>query len=330
MLSNLLKHKLQKFTIRYVPVKYRQIIFNKKLSLGYILPDYTRRTKTTDFPRILQIETHSYCNGFCTCCPYGKVKVSMGKMSWSMYKKVIDEASNYKVDRISLYLNNEPTLDMELVKKIEYAKSKCPIANIHISTNASLLTEIVSLGLVNHLDSITISVQGGPIKEKYEKCMVGLNFERCMKNIDFMLSLVNSGKYNLKIQNVLISNVIRDKSTIDFQRNYWKKRGIKFPDFGRYTSRASFLQKEKISKKKNIRGCALGQIPLNHINIIYNGDVLLCCMDWKREIILGNVGKQSIYEIWHSKAYEDIRDVIYNKKETNSNFLCNRCEHAMK
>jgi radical SAM protein with 4Fe4S-binding SPASM domain len=49
-------------------------------------------------------------------------------------------------------------------------------------------------------------------------------------------------------------------------------------------------------------------------NILSNGDVILCCENYSKKIILGNVEKSSIKEIWDSKKYQNIRNLIYKKK----------------
>ena len=60
---------------------------------------------------------------------------------------------------------------------------------------------------------------------------------------------------------------------------------------------------------KIIRGCST---PLTTFNIMYNGDVILCCNDFSNKLILGNVNVLSINEIWNSKKYQKIREMLYN------------------
>ena len=48
-------------------------------------------------------------------------------------------------------------------------------------------------------------------------------------------------------------------------------------------------------------------------NILYNGDVIMCCNDYTKKIILGNVKDESIKEIWNSKKYQSIREFVFDK-----------------
>ncbi|PIU03006.1 MAG: radical SAM protein, partial [Candidatus Diapherotrites archaeon CG09_land_8_20_14_0_10_32_12] len=50
--------------------------------------------------------------------------------------------------------------------------------------------------------------------------------------------------------------------------------------------------------------------------------------DWKREVVLGNVKTQSIYEIWNGRKYSKIRRMVNGKIEGPPNFICKRCEAA--
>ncbi len=59
--------------------------------------------------------------------------------------------------------------------------------------------------------------------------------------------------------------------------------------------------------------------------IYWNGDAALCNHDWDRKDPLGDLNKNSIYEIWHNRAYQRMRDAHcgYGKLET----LCEKCDH---
>jgi len=111
--------------------------------------------------------------------------------------------------------------------------------------------------------------------------------------------------------------------------NFWRSKGIKNINyFDNPTNRAgnvSFLPK---IKKKSIHGC--NSIWANSMmHILYNGDVVLCCMDWKREVILGNIREESLYNIWNSEIYCITRKMRDGKIESHSNFICKRCDASL-
>jgi len=253
-------------------------------------------------------------------------------MSDELYRKIIDECSHHGIDKISLYLFNEPLLDKKIIERLRYAKTKNPKSQIRLSTNASLLTEKMSSELVDVVDYIYLSIQGGITdKEKYEKIM-GLNYDKMYKNIMGFIALVKTDKYNLRISNMAVNNVISFENEQDHakEKEFWGNAGIKTLNFGGFSTWANQINPNSANYSKNIRGCSLKHRPLTHIHVVENGDVILCCRDWNRGYILGNLQHSTISDIWNSSEYWDIIKKIYHGKEASNNFICYRCEDAIR
>jgi radical SAM protein with 4Fe4S-binding SPASM domain len=47
------------------------------------------------------------------------------------------------------------------------------------------------------------------------------------------------------------------------------------------------------------------------MHITFAGDVILCCQDWRRRNIIGNLRQRSLLDIWNSDAYNQYRNDIY-------------------
>ncbi|PIU72257.1 hypothetical protein COS79_03850 [Candidatus Woesearchaeota archaeon CG06_land_8_20_14_3_00_33_13] len=282
-----------------------------------------------EFPRYIIIQTTSYCNANCIICPYGSLvkKQPQGLMDLDTYHKIIDEASSYDVERILLYLMNEPLMDKDIVSKINYAKEKNPNTMVHIVSNGSLLNKKLSIDLINSkLDYIEFSVLANR-KESYRKIM-HLDFNRTIKGI---LNFIKIARMQNKGNDYININITRTPSLLpteekDGMINFWREAGIKNINyFDMPISRAgnvSFLPKVK---HNSVKGCE--SIWANEMmHILYNGDVILCCMDWKREVVLGNIKKESIYQIWNGERYNQIRKMRDGKIESPPSFICKRCE----
>ena len=61
------------------------------------------------------------------------------------------------------------------------------------------------------------------------------------------------------------------------------------------------------------------------IHILYNGDVIICCNDYHREVVFGNLNKQNIAEIFSSDEYREVKDILSGRSPVPNNFLCLRC-----
>ena len=64
-------------------------------------------------------------------------------------------------------------------------------------------------------------------------------------------------------------------------------------------------------------------IPCYKMSVDINGDVILCCSDWHRTMILGNVLTDNIYSIWNNSKYREIRTQLI--RNDRSNKLCEKC-----
>lgn len=251
-------------------------------------------------------------------------------MDDSLFKKIIDECNQYHgIERIIVYLNNEPLTDPYLIERINYAKERVPWVNVHILTNGSLLTDKLADKLINSkLDWIGFSLHGIE-KETFEEAM-GLNYGLTFKRV---LNFIEKSKTRRNIKDFIMITFLRHKYLTQEEKEetikFWRDKGVeRISYFDGPVSRAGNVKDLPQARHKKICGCT--SIWANEmIHIVENGDVILCCMDWKREIVLGNVRKQDIYEIWNSKIYNEIRDKRDGKIDSEDNFICKRCEAAI-
>lgn len=69
-------------------------------------------------------------------------------------------------------------------------------------------------------------------------------------------------------------------------------------------SRGGAADIEKEKRKTDFKKCP----DIRTLIICYNGDIILCCQDYFKKYIMGNVMEKSILEIWNS--YKDIREKL--------------------
>ncbi len=64
----------------------------------------------------------------------------------------------------------------------------------------------------------------------------------------------------------------------------------------------------------NTRGAIGCELPFYQMNVLFNGDAIVCCHDWKRATVVGNVKTSSLKSIWNSERMNGIRRLIIRKK----------------
>lgn len=278
------------------------------------------------FPKEIQIETNTACNATCIMCPYPEVSKELppGRMKEEMYQHILAQCAEEKtLWRIEPFLNNEPFTDKRLVSWIKIAKQMVPHAIVTVTTNGSLVTPAITDQLIHSgLDGIWFSFNGAT-KETYEKIM-GLSFEKVKKNIDYLLSVKPQ---SLRVfTNMIETEPMRGE--IEENIRNWQSLGVQ-SGASPLVNRAGNVKNfdELNYKPVNPRPVRICELLYHKMYIGYNGDVLLCCMDWRRRVVLGNTSQQSLREIWQGEKYEHYRR-LHEEGRFDELELCSTCSYV--
>jgi radical SAM protein with 4Fe4S-binding SPASM domain len=285
------------------------------------------------FPPIVQMETNSFCSGSCVFCPYRSVrgKTENSLMPDHVFKKIMDECSLYAVESVYLCLMNEPLTDKRIIDFINYAKLKNPGAKIKLITNAQFLSDNIARQLIDsRLDEIRFSVHGWT-EDTYNKVM-GMAFKKELDNMENFLKLAQGTA--IKMGMVCIWTKYFKKGDYYLAYEFCKRHKIDF-GLGEVCNMAENLDAASLAalgikkiRRKKLRGC-IDNWPLISIHIMHDGDVVACCIDWRKEIVLGNVRKDTLYNIWNGKPYQDFRGKVYKNRPSENNFICKRCSASI-
>ncbi len=286
------------------------------------------RRPIPSFPRTIQIQTFTGCNADCIFCPYGVTYGTQpkGKMTRELFRKIIDEAAGHGVRRISPYLMNEPLMDRDLFDKIRYINETIPECRVVVTSNGHFLTPPVVdkiLDMGEGIHELYISFQGID-KESYEKTMRGnMNFDRTLANVDHFLE--TQGRRNLQRPKLWITMV--DTAVIDARRGvaYWRSRGVA----SKYTTLenrgGNIKDAENFSRTRAMSYYMTCTRLFKQAYIMFNGDLVLCCVDYSREQVLGNITDSSISDVWNGRVARDIRR-LYLGQKFDKLPLCGHCK----
>lgn len=262
----------------------------------------------------IQIQTIDACNSKCIKCPHSKLPHTKRKIDDDVFVKIITELKlHFKGDiGIDLWLQNEPLMDDSLYKRAQFIRKVIPKSRLNISTNCLLLPKYKN-EIIKHIDFAGLKLFGWDA-ESY--------------------NLVHRTDITQKYYNEMrdaITEVINEKK-LDAACQIWNKEGIKPEDLGnpmiwhdlRY-SRAGFLNGNKI-KRERLEGCLRDKH--KYFNFLHDGTLILCCMDYIRESVIGNIKHQSLSEIINSNLYKNMLAKVEGKIESAKDFICKKCELA--
>jgi len=274
------------------------------------------------FPNTIRIETTNACNAKCVICPHRKMQRPISYMGDDLFNRIIDECAEYSCSNVHLHNFGEPLLDKNLSKRIRYAKKK-GIKRVIIFSNGSLLTaqranELMDAGL----DEIKISFDGAT-KQEFEDIRFPLKFDTVVTNIKELVRVRNLNKFPLKISVACHSTSDKDETMRSLEN---------------CVDEFCFGKVHNWADSEGPRSAGI-QIPLRStirkpcsrvwrtFTMLSNGDVALCCLDYEGKVVLGNVSTASIFEIWNSKSYNQLR-LFHKTAQQDQITICKNCSKS--
>ena len=250
-------------------------------------------------------------------------------MDFSLYKKIIDEVKDYVFD-VNLFHRGEPLINPRIIDMIKYANENKIKTRIH--TNGALLNENLSRELIKSgLNLISFSFDGYS-KETYEKNRINATYEDTIGNIITFLKIKKELKSRTPITIIQVMEFDENLSPEDFQKqkNEFIKKFNTLP-LDKLVIRTphnwgGLLEIEGIKKVNRYKSKL---IPCTFIwyslTIFYNGKVYLCPQDFAGEILVGDVNKDSIKDVFNNEVITVIRERFKNKNISDLN-PCNSCD----
>lgn len=285
--------------------------------------EYPLKRYVSDFPLHLDIETTDLCNLKCPMCARTIMDeqdhIPKGKyISKEEYINIIDEASKHGVKSIKLQYAGEPLLHPDVVFQVEYAKKK-GIVDVMFNTNAVLLTKDMSKKLLNAgLDKLFISFDAVNPK-LYQQQRVGTTIGKVIDNVYNFVKLRDelSPKTFIRLSMVMYDDPVW-KQQFDAMKIMWDGL-VDALGYGIFNER----DKYKRIEFEKVDSFVCEQL-FQRMFLKCNGKVTICCLDEYDTFDIGDWRKTSLYELWNSDKYKQIRnDHInnnYDKYET-----CRKC-----
>lgn len=270
------------------------------------------------FTRI-QIQTVSWCNRSCAFCPSGKFPVAKTFMSLEVYQRVIEQLRELHFrGRISPYLMNESLLDKRLPTLIAYARQQCPESWIAINTNGDALSE----SLIERLFEAGLN------------CMDVNAYDDTSQYAVYMALAERVAARHPDIQ--LTSGYLdANFNALDLPRHAKLLHCRDMSDWERRFS-AKLEVSDLINRAGNVPGAprlaeplALGcERPFQQMYINHRGEAVLCCNDWRFEVVMGDTAESSLLDIWNHDKYRTYRDHL--QRQDRHLPLCASCDYRGK
>lgn len=205
-----------------------------------------------------------------------------------MYCSIIEELRDAEWEgKLFLNINNEPFVDVRILKFAEYAKSTIPGVFVELITNGTLLSPKKMYDLVGKIDSLVIN----DYSNRYE------------------LSEPHRSIYReIKAHEEAFRNI-----KVIINRRYSQEI---------LATRAGYAPNKK-EKNNNVNGPCI--YPFTDLLIFPDGKVGMCCNDCKEVTDFGDVTQNRLLEIWNNEKFVNLRRAMKSGDRRNYPF-CKECD----
>jgi len=275
------------------------------------------------FPKVIQIETSSYCNLVCLGCPQKDLTRKKGFMKPELFRKIVDELANYEV-RVWLHYMGEPLMHPEIFELVDYAAKKLPYCGMStngILLNRSMIEKVLDSGLFRFeisLDSLDANL--------LNQLRPGGNGELTIDNAHEYFRIKYERGQKHPITSINYRRLKENMHETDQFTEYWKNI-LQEPDFvlsfpyekwGGHESDEHATYEVPSERKACLK-------LWNKVNILSDGSLVTCDAMFDGQVVMGDLNNTSIKEVWTSPAYYERRqkhiEGRYNELE-----ICDVCD----
>lgn len=268
----------------------------------------------TVHPPQIYIELTSVCNLRCTICPYGDMLREMKQMDPALARKAIDQCAELGVYYVTFQFYGEPlTCPDFLIENIRYAKER-GIPVVATVTNATLMTDDIMRRLVESgLDSLVFSFDGASA-DKY-KSIRDRDYSDVAARIKSACRVRDSmNDIKQPFLGLTLVRTDEEESAIDAFCEEWRACvdhiDIRSMILFNYRSKETAAYEDSLSEWYITRDPGK-RIPCRQLYqklvVCSNGEVTPCCIDLDAELSVGNLGDNTLLELWQGEEFTNIR-----------------------
>lgn len=300
-------------------------------------------TVSTDPLTVFNIELTNRCPFKCIMCARtNNMTRPQGLMDFSLFRKIIDEyvEENPKQAMTAdcwLHHFGESLVHPEFDRFVAYASTRGVFTAL--SLNPLMLKRPTALALLRARPSkLYLSIDGHD-DDSFERIRgVKDAYGPSVRNLLDFLDLKKS--FGSKVQ-VWVSMIHfeQNRESIERTRDFWSKLdGVDVfmakefvtwdgnaPDVNRLdVNRLSQnrLEGRELPPAKDRVTC---RFPWTRLTVTWDGDVVPCCYDYDKRLILGNAASQSLKQIWNGEPMRRLRREFLDNRVSNP--LCRNCDY---
>ena len=295
------------------------------MSITHLPESFRIKEGAEEFPLMVVVAATYVCNARCPHCPYTQSAIRQSYkdapfIAPALFKKIADECGQYNA-YVRISGGGEPLLHTHMLELIEYAKEVG--ARIGLITNGSLLTpDKADRLLAANTDAIEISADAAD-KETYSNIRVGLDFDKLVRNVRYLVNRRNELKSTTRVvASIINQKAVEDKleSIVAFWNDIVDNVQVrKYLTWGIGNAEESGDPTPYIPDLPSRVPCPF---PFERLNIDSRGKIEFCGYDIAGETDFGNVNEVSIKSIWQGEKFNQWRELLLQGRYEEIDICC--------
>lgn len=259
-----------------------------------------------EFPKVVLIDTVSFCNLECSMCVHKDMLRPRGYMPWPLFTKIIDEvAVENPQARVWMVFFGEALILRRrkggIFDQIRYAKAK-GLTDIVLNSNANLLDETAARDLIaSGLDAIYIGIDAHS-PESYAKIRVGGDHAKVVANVRRLLALKR--ELGSQTPRVFVQFVDMDdnRGEMDDFIAFWTAEGAQVKIRPKVSWAGQIDAPNLVLDNSQRWPCYWA---MQSMSITDRGLAVTCAVDLDARFVAGDVNKATLKSIWNGRLKEN-------------------------
>jgi len=234
-------------------------------------------------PLVIQFESSTACNLMCLFCPRYDMTRPMGMMSDDLFYKIIKEGKEMGVNLYAPFLNGEPFIFPRIWEWLDYMEKEG--VRVILYTNGEYL-DVDRVIKYKNIYYMNVSFNAATAETYYKVTRSQGDFEATKAKLK---DLMTRAPFHVQPSMVVTEDNDHEQK---LYKQTWGRRARLRPFLTWTGNRNSTIP--KMGKR-----IPCGDL-ITHLSILWDGRVCLCCMDYNGQVIVGDINKQSLKEVWES------------------------------
>lgn len=271
-------------------------------------------------PFTVYLELTNICNFKCEFCPmhlneYREIVGGESTLGAEDIRKIYSDIGELgRLKTLNLYMLGEPFVNRKITDYISLAKQMDIAERIIVTTNGTLINAATAEKIVSSgLDYIRFSIYGTTQEELTATAGTKIPLTRVIDNIKTLkdirdrcgsqtphiyIKTIDTGDAERNARFISLFDGIGDEVALEPVMN-WNDdvNEVNFSQLG-----TAVLDLPYLSNRKTV-------CPFPFYTLVINADmqVSVCCVDWRKQAVVGDLKRKSLTEIWYGKKLKDFQ-----------------------